>query len=188
MDEIIRHIFFTGTYDRTSPMDIRWRQISRDFNRFLQNFRRLHNQKVQYIRVIEKHKDGYPHVHAILQFPNATIRITNIRYFERTLYRKWKNLWKGGHSDYQKPRKTAMDTISYVMKYCLKNTTRKTVWKKILSPLEPGRPKEPHSMSGITVISAEEPTKLYGIKICTWSRNFDWKPFKISSPQHNDDC
>ncbi len=152
------------------PMDIRWRQISRDFNRFLQNFRRLHNQKVQYLRVIEKHKDGYPHVHAILQFPFATISINDTRYFERTLYRKWKTLWKGGHSDYQRPRVSGMGTISYIIKYLVKNTTAKTIWKKLL-------PKP--TKIGITAKSAEEPTKLNGIKLCTWSRGFDWEPFKI---------
>ncbi len=71
-------------------MEKRWKTISRDFNRYYQEFRRFHAGKAEYLRVIEKHKDGYPHIHIIIQFPNAIIRIRNTKYFDRTLYKKWK--------------------------------------------------------------------------------------------------
>ncbi len=157
-------------------MDIRWRQISRDFNRFLQNYRRLHNQKVQYLRVIEKHKDGYPHVHAILQFPNAVISIRNTKYFERKLYNKWKALWIHGHSDYQRPRKDRIGTLTYILKYLIKNTTKKTIWKKILKNTNPTITK---TVKDVTVHTVENKIKLNGVKLGTWSRDFDWEPFYV---------
>ena len=86
----------------------------------------------EYLRVLESHKDNYPHIHCIIQFPDARIRVENARYFDRMLYARWRVLWKHGHSDYQKPRRSGYGTISYVMKYLLKNQTQKTVWKKVL--------------------------------------------------------
>ena len=76
------------------------------------------------------------------------------------------------------------------MKYCLKNATSATVWKKIL-------PKEDYS--GYVTSAEEQPTqsdpprertintvsvppvKKYGVKYLTWSRNFDFKPFIVEN-------
>ena len=135
-------------------------------------------------------KEGYPHIHAILQFSDARIRVQNARYFDRRLYKEWKNRWKHGLSDVQPPRGSGTHVLAYVLKYCLKNATSATVWKKVL-------PKEDYSGY---VISAEEqptqsdpprertinthsvpPVKKYGVKYLTWSRNFDFKPFIVEN-------
>ena len=190
MEEFIRHIFATLTYRRTYTLEDAWKRSSKDFNRFLQKYRRLHNTHVQYFRVIEEHKDGYPHVHSLLQFPDARIRVSNSRYFESTLYKKWKSLWLSGHSDYQKPRNGPERAIPYLMKYLLKNQTAKTVWKKILADsvsttlqeeVSPATNVEKSSLglhqddSSDSILSS---THLNGVKLCSWSRNFDWKPLK----------
>ncbi len=166
-------------------MELQWNKIGRTFNRFIQEFRRLHHMEVQYLRVIERHKDGYPHAHAILQFPYAVIRVRNTRYFDRTLYKSWKALWKAGHSDYQKPRRSQTGTISYLMKYLTKNTTRKTIWKKLLPPRDLFA-RSTTSDDSLTNRSSKEvvhhtkiPIRHEGVKLCTWSRKFDWEPFKM---------
>ncbi len=157
-------------------MELQWDKIGRTFNRYIQEFRRLHHMEVQYLRVVERHKDGYPHVHAILQFPYAVIHVRDSRYFDRTLYKTWKALWKAGHSDYQKPRRSKQGTISYLMKYLIKNTTRKTVWKKIL-------PKVETTATIHEKVITTQDVKIGKIKLCTWSRKFDWEPFKMQ-PLH----
>ncbi len=179
MDEFTRHIFGTLTYARTETIQTTWKTISNDFNRYIQRFRRTHNEKIQYLRVIERHKDLYPHIHIIIQFPNASIRIRDSKWIDRELYKNWKTLWKRGHSDYQKPRSSKTGTISYIMKYLLKNTTQKTVWKKII----PKTSVQMHK-GGTPPSTPPESTKMNGVKLCTWSRGFDWKPFK---PKHDEE-
>jgi len=178
VDEVLRHVFATLTYTREKSLERRWSTCSRDFNRYLQELRRLHDRKVQYLRVVEKHKDNYPHIHIIIQFPNAIIRVTNSKYFDRTLYKKWKALWQHGHSDYQKPYRSGQGTLSYIIKYLLKNTTQKTIWKKILKLNTVNTAVKQH---GITVNAS--PVKINGVKLATWSRNFDWTPFKSDLTQ-----
>ncbi len=173
MNEFTRHIFATLTYTRTKTVQETWEQVSSDFNRYLQRFRRSHNEKIQYLRVVEQHKDLYPHIHIIIQFPNASIRVRDSRWFDRRIYQTWKALWKRGHSDYQKPRRSKIGTISYIMKYLIKNTTSKTIWKKILKDSKPLAKTTQHN------ITEQLPVKINGVKLCTWSRNFDWEPFKM---------
>lgn len=156
-----------------------------DFNRFCQKFRRLHNTQVQYLRVVEEHKDTYPHIHVILQFPDARLSITNSRYFDRILYKKWKTLWISGHSDYQTMSRGGVGGLRYILKYLVKNTTRKTLYKKIYTlhpvairssttPPETRRTKKPERL----------PIKKNGVKLATWSRCFDFVPFYMPLPSN----
>lgn len=192
METFTRHIFVTLTYARVDSIQDTWKIISKDFNRFHQRFKRLHNCEVQYLRVVEEHKDGYPHLHAVMQFPDARIRVTNSRYFDRLLFQKWKTLWLRGHSDFQQPKKSGIGTISYVMKYLIKNQTSKTVWNKIyVNVIVTDTQKNMESSSVqdvngniIPVLESENktktprlPTHLEGVKLCSWSRNFDFTPF-----------
>ena len=128
--EFTRHVFGTLTYSRDLPVDERWSGISKDFNRYLQKIRRLHNTKLDYFRVVEKHRDGFPHIHVLLQWENASIRVDNSRYFDKSLYQKWRLLWQHGHSDYQKPRRASLGTLTYILKYLIKNQTQRTIWKR----------------------------------------------------------
>ncbi len=180
MDEIIRHVFGTLTFDRNSEIQTTWKKTSKAYNRFVQKWRRVSNQKIQYIRSIESHKDGYPHIHTIIQYPYACIRIKHSKYFDSRIYKIWKSHWEHGFSDYKKPVKLESRTLQYLIKYITKTTTRKTIYKKILPP----------NRGDITTQHTKEttlPVKINGLKLVTWSRNFDWKPFKTSYLQHTDD-
>lgn len=144
--------------------------------------------------MVEEHKDSYPHIHVIVQFSDARIRVQDSRYFDRRLYQQWKHRWKHGHSDVQSPRGTRGAVLAYVLKYVLKNVTTNTIWKKILISSTEGDTKngsEPQSsqenansatygdqktQEQENTISAN-PVKKYGVKLVTWSRDFDFKPF-----------
>lgn len=184
--EFTRHIFGTLTYSRDHSLDERWSTVSKHFNRFCQSYRRLHSCNLHYLRVVERHKDGYPHVHVLLQFPDARIRVENSRYFDQELYARWRLCWEHGHSDFQKPRSSSTGTLGYVMKYCLKNQTQKTVWKKIfaLSSQTKTEPSQSNTSEQLQEPSFSQdnflerlPTHYLGVKLLTWSRGFDFKPF-----------
>lgn len=182
MKSFTRHVFATLTYQRDRGCDTVWQTITNDFNRYHQRLRRLHRIQIEYLRVIEEHRDGYPHIHTLLQYPSACISVENSRYFDRALYSKWKAQWREGHSDYQKPRQGATGTLSYVMKYLIKNQTSKTVWKKVLASCNVqtvedstvnAKKKNGRNISNVTRL----PTRKNGVKLCTWSRGFDFTPF-----------
>ena len=188
-------MFFTLTYDRSKSIPETWNQITRTFNHYITDLRRFHHNKIQYLRVVEEHKDGYPHIHTLIQFSDARIRVQNSRYFDRRLYAQWKDRWKHGHSDVQPPRGTRGAVLAYVLKYVLKNVTTNTIWKKILTSnteedTTNGSDQQQSSQENAnsatygdqktqeqeTTISAN-PVKKYGVKLVTWSRDFDFKPF-----------
>lgn len=185
MIEFSQHVFATLTYSRNLEVLQTWQRVSKDYNRYLQKLRRLHNCKIEYLRVVEQHKDSYPHVHALLQYPSAQLRIENHKFFDSTLYKKWKSLWTHGHSDYQKPKRSGSGTISYLMKYLLKNQTAKTIWKKLL-PVQISTPQAVKT-APIETLNAKiekilaHPTHLNGVKLASWSRNFDWSHFTTSA-------
>ncbi len=183
MRTFTRHLFSTLTYSRTQSLQDTWKATSKDFNRFHQRFKRLHNQTIGYLRVIEAHSDGYPHIHAIMQFPSACIAVDNSVYFDRTLYAQWKSLWPRGHSDYQKPRRSGLGTLSYLMKYLIKNTTSKTIWSKVLMDSKSQVPQSYGSKPFTPLLSSNGiiilPTHSHGVKLATWSRNFDFQPLSL---------
>jgi hypothetical protein len=208
----IRHVFATLTYQRSNPPEVLLGKVSRDFNRWIQEFRRLNgyrrssapktldlnncylpskkipHQSIEYFRSIELHKDGYPHLHVLLQWPHAPLSCHNGRYFEAILYRRWKTSWKHGLSDFQPPRKIGVHQLTYIMKYISKNVTCNTVWKKILeSPTRDAasvtKPKSSVPSFGSQESSTISASPVYlqtsksRIKLLTWSRNFDFSPF-----------
>lgn len=199
----IRHIFATLTYDRNlGTSDELWSRCSKDFNRFVQNYRRHIDSSVQYLRTLENHSDNYPHIHAILQFKSASVKVENLRYFENSFFQRCKSTWGYGYTDFQVPRSTGSSAIQYVLKYIVKNSTSKTVWKKILSnaPTAQSRSKtspqettanvDIHPPAATKDISlpttlptiGKNPTHSHGVKLCSWSRGFDFTPF-ISIPR-----
>lgn len=178
MIEFTQNVFATLTFARTDSVLSTWKSTSLNYNRYIQKLRRLHNCKIEYLRVVEKHKDNYPHIHVLLQFPSAQLRITNTKFFDQALYKKWKSLWTHGLSDYQKPKRSGLGTVSYLMKYLIKNTTSNTIWKKlnpILSPSTELRNTSKPSMDSCASLLL--PTHLNGVKLASWSRNFNWQPF-----------
>lgn len=181
-----RHVFITLTYSRDVQIQESWKKVSKDYNRFIQRLRlKPYNTSYNYIRVIEQHRDGYPHIHCIIQHPTrAVFRITFDRYVDRVLRKSWKARWPHGFSDVR-AIKTAGRTGSffYLLKYLSKNQTKKTIYKKVII-----YPAGSTCGRGISVkkektpLSTENhvlPTHLNGVKLCTWSRNFDFTPFQI---------
>ena len=142
--------------------------------------------------MVEEHKDAYPHIHVILQYNDARIRISNGKYLQRPVYAIFKNRWKMGHSDCQVPLGKKTRILSYVLKYCLKNATHRTVWKKLMvnvTSVENSKQSAiPSSTSTMQTTTKEPdsilsvpPVKKYGVKYLTWSRNFDFKPFIVEN-------
>ncbi len=189
-----RHIFATFTYARLSSSELLWDSCSKDFNRTIQRLRRLHCCKVQYLRTLEAHKDGFPHIHTLLQFPSAQIRVSNQKYIDRLLYDRWKASWPHGLSDFQIPRRQRIGQIRYILKYISKNSTSKTIWKRISSvtPVTKSIPSEssptPAPVESLKNVVTKDtynsdmspnPTHFRKQKLCSWSRDFDWTPFTV---------
>lgn len=184
----VRHIFATFTYKRDAPINEVWGKISKDFNRCVQKYRRLNNCSVQYLRTIEEHRDGYPHIHVLFQFPDARIIVENNRYFDSRLFALWKRLtWTHGLSDWQPPRHKGLFALTYILKYISKNSTTKTIWKKILPPPDTtsthsqNPPTSADSVPTPKTTKSTSPNPIFfnNIKLCSWSRSFDFSPFSL---------
>lgn len=184
---VTQHVFATLTFKREIDKDNTWLSVTRMFNRFVTNYRRLHRDGCEYIRTVEAHKDGYPHIHAVLQHKHGVF-VTNNRYFDSDLYQKWKGLWKSGFSDFQAPYAGNQYPILYIVKYISKSSTSKTLWKKMYKSSNVVTAKDTSAVSVDPSISPikkpllaspnteTNPTlsfcKQYKIKQCTWSRGF----------------
>ncbi len=166
--------------------------VSIDYNRWIQRFRRKNKENVAYFRCIELHRDSYPHFHVLLQFPSASLRVHNGRWFDSILYRHWRNTWTNGHSDYAVPRATSVGQLTYIMKYLSKNASTKTVWKKIFLSQNQSVPSVAERKSSVLPSGLlQNPTKSVSsvylstlksrIKLLTWSRNFDFTPFLVKT-------
>lgn len=143
----------------------------------------MQSPQIQYLRVLEEQKSKHCHIHVLLQLPHASLRINNSRYFDSTLYSRWKSLWSHGLSDYQVPRKQKSGAIAYVLKYVTKNATCKTIWKKLITQDIATSAKEQKNRSNSTETSTSSvaPVKKYGVKLVTWSRDFSFAPFRVNS-------
>ncbi len=180
-------IFSTYTYSRDRLLDDVWQRANNDFNRYIQRLRRLHDDGVQYLRTVETHNDGYPHFHAVLRF-NTVLTITNRRYVDKTLYKRWKHLWLCGHSDFAIPR-SKQSPIAYIIKYTTKNSGV-NIWRKYYQTINAhsetvpvaspagglARPVGLQSPTEDSVLIAPSPLELtckkWNIKQTTWSRKF----------------
>ncbi len=131
--------------------------------------------------MVEEHKDQYPHIHVILQYNDARIRISNGKYLQRPIYSIFRNTWKLGHQDCQVPIGQKTRILQYVLKYCLKNATHRTVWKKLMvnvvSAENSNQTPDKRPINTPSVL----PVKIFGVKYLTWSRNFDFKPFIVEN-------
>ncbi len=169
-------------------MDYAWANTSKDFNRFIQKLRRLHNSPIQFIRAIESHEDDYPHIHCITQHPQI-LSIRHGRYFDSLLYAKWKQLWTRGLSDAQPP-KSKQAPILYLIKYISKSgNSYKTLWKKMFPAYDSALvtpPIQPKSTVSQSSSSANDLTKFkqtialcsqYKVKQLSWSRKFQYPQF-----------
>ncbi len=219
MDTFARHVFGTLTYKRLYgegssyvPRDhedglLRLngfsRNVSKDFNRFVQRFRRLNQKHIGYFRSIELHKDGYPHIHVLFQFDSACLSVYHNRFFDSILYHRWKRCWQHGLSDFQPPRKHGVHQLTYIMKYISKNATSKTVWKKLYpqsvssvtniqdvsscpTPSSTITPSQVKTTSKSTIPSVYLVLNSTNrLKLLSWSRNFDFSPFFIKDTKNS---
>ena len=193
MESLTENVFCTLTYNNNNEFSENWSRCSKDFNRFIQTLRRLHNSPIQYLRSIESHKSHpHPHIHCVIRFPHP-IRVQNSKYFDRELYKKWKQLWECGHSDFQNPRSRG-HPILYIVKYISKESnTVRTLWKKYYTLYNVGSVKDQPTSLNTESTKKESPTthsvshvtllcQKYKIKQCTWSSQFFSPTISIVSP------
>lgn len=165
-------------------METSWRTLSKNYNRYIQRFRRQFPlSDIQYIRAIEAHKDGYPHIHEILQFKNS-LNVKDARYFDPELFRRFKGLWSHGLSDYQPPRGDKQP-ILYLIKYISKSSnSHRTIWKKMLKNIQLPKSQDARNQNTTTqcqdILSANAVKfaltdlncKKYKLRQLSWSRKF----------------
>ena len=171
-----------------------WRDCSKMFNRFHQRFKRQISN-AQYLRTIEIHKNGRPHIHAVIQsitpFPCKLGKSSNgqYRYFcSKTIYVSMRQLWLFGHSDFQFIRPTVIEfgsvpsdtqttswAMHYVLKYTVKENTSRTLRKKMFPNYKPDPAnhkniiKLPDSPEHTAFLQLLKDNK---IRQCSWSRGF----------------
>lgn len=127
------YVFDTLTYDRESSCrHQRWWRVARDTTDFIQKVRRRFqplcvNGTIEYVRVIERHQDFYPHVHVLMRFPTV-LTVERGRYFDRTVFRTIQQCWHHGHSKPEVLRHAGSPrfAFNYVLKYFLKQFPERT--------------------------------------------------------------
>lgn len=130
------YVFNTLTYDRESSESrcrhLAWWRVSRDVSDFIQRVRRRFPQegsvqRIEYVRVIERHQDFYPHAHVLLRFP-VVVKIERGRYFDTHFYTNLQRCWRHGHSKPEVLRYAGRPNFAfnYVLKYFLKQFASST--------------------------------------------------------------
>lgn len=148
-------MFFSATYNvqrlhkdgSRAPLTCRsyaWGHISRDFNQFVHRLSRTLGYKrrldVKTLRVLEPHKSGIPHVHAILMFPDYPIVYrrpprSDKCYIDKPDYRgTLQPLWPHGYSDWKVPHSGhgSLRSLRYIMKYLDKGHAAR-IWARVLA-------------------------------------------------------
>lgn len=129
----ISSAFVTLTYSRTENSLCTWKRVGVDVNRFVQKIRRILSCDLEYLRVYESHKDGYPHVHLLLLIRREIANVRNSKFVADIFYKRFKGAWSHGHSDWKLPRfKNNNRVVSYVLKYIGKSSSTASLWTRIL--------------------------------------------------------
>ena len=171
-----------------------WRDCSKLFNRFHQRYKRKISN-AEYIRTIEIHKNGRPHIHAVVQsltsFPCGLATDTNGKrryYCAKRVYLSLRDLWTYGHSDFNflrpsiiefgsvpSDKQTTSWAMHYVLKYTVKDSTSRTLRKKLFPNYKPDPVKKksiiklPDSVEHTAFLELLKKNK---IRQCSWSRGF----------------
>lgn len=126
------YVFQTLTYNREDISSrrcrhLRWWWISRDVTAYIQRIRRRYQPlgPIEFLRVIERHKDYEPHVHLLLHFQGA-LRVDNGKFFDRQFFDDLQRQWKFGFDKPEVLRKPDA-AFSYALKYFLKQISDQTV-------------------------------------------------------------
>ncbi len=179
-------VFATLTYNPNQSKRDAWLSSTSDYNRFIQRLKRNFDS-CQYLKVIEPHQNGYPHIHALLLFDKLSYSSDGSRYLPHDVFQKLKSTWTIGLSDYQSPRGSGNSLVSYVLKYLTKTSASKRLWSLILGTLNYGaiipttdndfiRPP-PYAGFKHILIPKEHfifhsTLQTKRIKLLSWSRNF----------------
>ena len=171
-----------------------WRDCSKMFNRFHQRYKRKISH-AEYIRTIEIHKNGRPHIHAVIQSISAfpcrlgSDKNGSPRYYSsKNIYLLLRGLWTYGHSDFNflrplliefgsvpSDKQTTSWAMHYVLKYTVKDSTSRTLRKKLFPNYKPDPVKKqsiiklPDSPEHIAYLEILKKNK---IRQCSWSRGF----------------
>jgi len=116
-------VYITTTLKRTVSLVDAWVDIGFLFNQFITSLRKKYG-KIYVIRTWESHKDGYPHIHAILFFKEYEFTAIWYRGKKKTCwrikeYRDIQKHWKYGWSDIR-----AIDSFHGGVKYLKKYITK----------------------------------------------------------------
>jgi len=163
-----RFLFTTLTYDRTSHCrHWRWWHTSRHVTDYVQRLRRGLRQHVEYLRVLESHKDYNPHVHILLYFPDA-FWVQNKRYLTKEFFDNLQHWWPHGYS---KPEVIRHDCWKYTLKYFRKQLVIGT-----RSPFSV-RENTVYRLKGKVVVMFAMP-----LRILTWSRGMQklYKSYQLT--------
>ncbi len=169
------YVFQTLTYSRdNSCRHTAWWNVSSDTTDYLKRLRRSFKPAlpIEHLRVIEFHKDYYPHVHILLHFHNA-LTISNRRFFTPEFYSKLQSLWTKGFS---KPEvlKFPDGAFSYVLKYFLKQIANQSI-SGSTGQLSDSTPDTPVLPPRIWPLKGKRIT-VYGvpIRLLAWSRGMQY--------------
>lgn len=112
-----RALFVTLTLARAVRLDQAWEGIGKEYNKWISKMRRRYG-KIQAIRVWEAHKDGWPHIHAILIYESKEF---NAFFYNGTwrVQEKHDLEWDCGFTDVE-ALSSVRGGISYVVKYLSK--------------------------------------------------------------------
>lgn len=117
--QFTKAVFVTLTYARNAPLDVLWEEVGKDFNRWISAMRRRYG-KISILRSWESQKDGYPHIHCVLQFHECEFQAFFYNGKWR-VSRKWEiaELWRWGYSDVFALYSLGAG-VGYVLKYVTK--------------------------------------------------------------------
>ena len=131
------YIFQTLTYDRRSLCRHKaWWTVSKDTTAYVQKIRRYFGDRnvVEFLRVIEPHRDFYPHVH-ILFYLETPIQVENGRYFNDKVFYAIRDRWERGFSKPEVLRKPNA-AFAYCLKYFLKQLSVEKTTKSTDPPID----------------------------------------------------
>lgn len=168
MQNVTNWLFLTLTYARDRGCrHTRWQAIHNDLNRYQQKLKRgteKSGQYIEYLAVIESHKDRNPHAHVLLYFTNP-IRVEKKRFISNILFTFIESQWTHGHAKVEvlKHSNVPEFAFNYCFKYFLKQLPSENTVKEFRKTS--GELPQIWKLRGRT-------STIYGqrIRLLTWSR------------------
>lgn len=99
------------------------KRMTKEFTKFKKELQRKYG-KIDYVKCLESHKSGYPHIHVLLFFKDKSFwtRKTGKYYFlsSKKLNKELSNIWKMGNCDIKAVFNTSESAFRYIAKYLTK--------------------------------------------------------------------